>query len=214
MGWFDFVRSPAGNAVETLNLPLFPLNTVLFPGGLLPLKLFEQRYLDMAAQCMKDDTPFGICLIDQGSEVASAGQGAAVPHAVGTLATIGSWEMEQLGILMISARGGRRFRIIETRSGANHLLEGSVEILPETPHTPLPQERERLLPLLQRIVRDLGPERIPEPHRYDDAEWVGCRICEILPIQNLAKQKLLELDDPLARLEILEKYLDQRKVFG
>jgi Lon protease-like protein len=210
MGWFDFVRSPGGTSVETLRLPLFPLNTVLFPGGLQPLKIFEQRYLDMAAACMKEGTPFGICLIDKGGEVGEA----AVPHSVGTLATIANWEMEQLGILMITARGGRRFRIIDTKIGPSNLLEGTVELLPETGTTPLPQERERLLPLLQRIVGDLGPERIPEPHRYDDAEWVGYRITEVLPIQNLAKQKLLELDDPLARLEILEKYLSQRKLLG
>jgi Lon protease-like protein len=137
-----------------------------------------------------------------------------VPHGVGTLASISNWEMEQLGILMITAQGGRRFRIIETQIGDGHLLEGTVELLAEASPTPLPPERERLLPLLQRIVGDLGPERIPEPHRYDDAEWVGYRITEVLPIQNLAKQKLLELDDPLARLEILEKYLSQRKLLG
>lgn len=210
MGWFDFVRSPGGTSVETLRIPLFPLDTVLFPGGLQPLKIFEQRYLDMAAACMKDNSPFGICLIDKGGEVGRA----AVPHGVGTLATITNWEMEQLGILMITAQGGRRFRIIETQVGDGHLLEGTVELLAEAGPTPLPQERERLLPLLQRIVGDLGPERIPEPHRYDDAEWVGYRITEVLPIQNLAKQKLLELDDPLARLEILEKYLSQRKLLG
>ena len=210
MGWFDFVRSPGGTSVETLRIPLFPLNTVLFPGGLQPLKIFEQRYLDMAAACMKDNSPFGICLIDKGGEVGRA----AVPHGVGTLATITNWEMEQLGILMITAQGGRRFRIIETQVGDGHLLKGTVELLAEAGPTPLPQERERLLPLLQRIVGDLGPERIPEPHRYDDAEWVGYRITEVLPIQNLAKQKLLELDDPLARLEILEKYLSQRKLLG
>ncbi len=210
MGWFDFVRSPGGTSVETLRIPLFPLNTVLFPGGLQPLKIFEQRYLDMAAACMKDNSPFGICLIDKGGEVGRA----AVPHGVGTLASISNWEMEQLGILMITAQGGRRFRIIETQVGDGHLLEGTVELLAEAGPTPLPQERERLLPLLQRIVGDLGPERIPEPHRYDDAEWVGYRITEVLPIQNLAKQKLLELDDPLARLEILEKYLSQRKLLG
>ncbi|MFN4341844.1 MAG: LON peptidase substrate-binding domain-containing protein [Azonexus sp.] len=208
MGWFDFMRSPGGASIETLSIPLFPLNTVLFPGGLQPLKIFEQRYLDMAAACLKDDRPFGICLIDRGSEVGQA----ATPHAVGTLARIANWEMEQLGILMITAQGGRRFRIIDSHAGPGNLLAGTVELLPEIPTVPLPQERERLLPLLQRIVSDLGPARIPPPHRYDDAEWVGYRITEVLPIQNLAKQKLLELDDPLARLEILEKFLSQRKL--
>jgi Lon protease-like protein len=122
--------------------------------------------------------------------------------------------MEQLGILMITAQGGRRFRIIDSAIGPGGLLEGTVELLAETGPTPLPPERERLLPLLRRVVGDLGSERMPEPHRYDEAEWVGYRITEVLPIQNLAKQKLLELDDPLARLEILEKYLSQRKLLG
>jgi len=210
MGWFDFARSPSGASVETLNIPLFPLNTVLFPGSVLPLKIFEQRYLDMAAQCMKAGTPFGISLIANGNEVGAA----AEPHPVGTLASIGSWEMEQLGILMITALGGRRFRILETRVGAGNLLEGTVELIAESGPTPLPPERERLLPLLRRVVNDLGSERMPEPHRFDEAEWVGYRITEVLPIQNLAKQKLLELEDPVARLEVLERYLDQRKLLG
>lgn len=210
MGWFDFARSPSGASVETLNIPLFPLNTVLFPGSVLPLKIFEQRYLDMAAQCMKAGTPFGISLIANGNEVGTA----AEPHPVGTLASIGSWEMEQLGILMITALGGRRFRILETRVGAGNLLEGTVELIAESGPTPLPPERERLLPLLRRVVNDLGSERMPEPHRFDEAEWVGYRITEVLPIQNLAKQKLLELEDPVARLEVLERYLDQRKLLG
>lgn len=210
MGWFDFARSPAGASIETLRIPLFPLNAVLFPGGVLPLKIFEQRYLDMAAACLKSGTPFGVCLIASGSETGSAAQ----PHPVGTLATIGDWEMEQLGILLITAQGKRRFRILETRTCASHLLEATVELLAETGPTPLPPERERLLPLLRRVVGDLGNERIPEPHRYDEAEWVGYRITEVLPIQNLAKQKLLELEDPLARLEILEKFLDQRKLLA
>lgn len=209
MGWFDFIRSPDGGSIETLRIPLFPLNTVLFPGGVQPLKIFEQRYLDMAATCLKNGSPFGICLIDSGNEIGEA----ALPHLVGTLATIGNWDMEQLGILTINAIGDRRFRILDHEVGASKLLEATVELLIE-PEAPLPQNRERLLPLLQRIISDLGPERIPEPHRYDDAAWVGYRIIEVLPVQNLAKQKLLELDDPLARLEILEKFLDQRKLLG
>lgn len=209
MAWFDFIRSPGGGSVETPRIPLFPLNTVLFPGGVQALKIFEQRYLDMAATCLKDNTPFGICLIEAGGEVGEA----AVPHPFGTLAHITDWDMEQLGLLMISTRGGRRFRVLDHEVGADKLLMATAELLAE-PETPLPQARERLLPLLQRIVSDLGPERMPEPHRFGDAAWVGYRLTEILPIQNLAKQRLLELDDPLSRLEILEKFLDQRKLLG
>jgi len=210
MAWFDFIRTPAAPVVETLDIPLFPLQTVLFPGAVLPLKIFEQRYLDMAAACMKANTPFGICLIASGEETGAA----AEPHEVGTLAEIGNWEMEQLGILQITARGGRRFRILDKRVGPAQLLEARVEVMADNGPAAVPAERQRLLPLLRRVIKDVGPERIPEPHRYDDAEWVGYRITEILPIQNLAKQKLLELEDPLARLEILEKFLDQRKLLG
>lgn len=208
MGWFDFTRAPSGTAVEMLDIPIFPLNTVLFPGGVQPLKIFEQRYLDMAAACMKAASPFGICLIDKGNEVGEA----ATPHLLGTLASITDWEMEQLGILLISTRGGRRFRIVESHADDDKLLRAKVELLPEPGAVTLPPERRRLLPLLRRVVADLGPERIPEPHDYDNALWVGYRVTEVLPIQNLAKQKLLELDDPLARLEILEKFLDQRQL--
>ncbi|WP_319002966.1 LON peptidase substrate-binding domain-containing protein [Quatrionicoccus australiensis] len=210
MGWFDFSRTPSGPVVETMDIPLFPLQTVLFPGSVLPLKIFEQRYLDMAAACMKENKPFGICLIASGEETGPA----AEPHPVGTLAEIGDWEMEQLGILQITARGGRRFRILEKRLGAAQLQEARVEIIADNGPLAMPAERQRLLPLLRRVVGDLGPERMPEPHHFDDAEWVGYRITEILPVQNLAKQKLLELEDPLARLEILEKFLDQRKLLG
>jgi Lon protease-like protein len=208
MGLFDFLRRQSGP--DVLDIPLFPLNTVLFPGGLLPLKIFEQRYLDMAAACMKEHLPFGVCLIAAGSEAGAP----AEPHAVGTLAEIAGWEMPQLGILLVTARGGRRFRILDKRVEPDRLLRARVEVLPDAGAVPLPPERERLLPLLRRIVSDVGRERMPEPHRFDDSEWVSCRLTEILPVQNLAKQKLLELDDPLTRLEILEKYLDQRKLLG
>lgn len=208
MGLFDFLRRRTRPA--PLDLPVFPLNTVLFPGGLVTLKLFEQRYLDMAAACMKDQLPFGVCLIAAGSETGTP----AEPHPIGTLAEIAGWEMPQLGILALTIRGGQRFRILEKHVEPDKLLRAKVELIPENTAIPVPPERSRLLPLLKRIAVDLGKERMPEPHRFDDADWVGCRLTEILPVQNLAKQKLLELEDPLVRLEILEKYLEQRKLLG
>ena len=206
MGWFGLSRPSADDLPERLDIPLFPLHAVLFPGGVLPLRVFEQRYLDMTASCLKAQRPFGVCLIVAGKEAG----GGAEPHAVGTLAEISGWEMEQLGILQITVRGGRRFRIRDTHVGTDHLLQGVIETIPDDGPQPLPAERRRLLPLLRRVAGELGPERMPEPHRFDDAEWVGYRLTEILPVQNLAKQKLLELEDPLARLEILERFLDQR----
>lgn len=208
MALFDFLHRPA--KVVSLDIPLFPLNTVLFPGGILQLKVFEQRYMNMATACLKDKTPFGVCLIAKGSETGEA----AEPHAIGTLADIVHCDMEQLGILLLTVRGGRRFRIAAHHAGGDQGIRATVTLLPEETAQPVPASRERLLPFLQRIIGDLGRERVPEPHHLDDAEWVGCRITEVLPIQNLAKQKLLELEDPLVRLEILEKYLDQRQLLS
>ena len=207
MAWFNPARPLPEITTETLSIPLFPLNTVLFPGSLLPLKIFEQRYLDMAAACMKDDKPFGVCLIASGKEAGSIAQ----PHAIGTLARITQWDMPQLGMLMITAQGAERFEIIQSHP-INDLLEAEVKTIADTGPTPFPPERNRLLPFLQRVINDLGPERVASPHRFNEAEWVGYRITEILPIQNLAKQKLLELDDAVMRLEILEKFLDQRQL--
>ena len=208
MGWLGFAGRQDDRASRRMEIPLFPLNAVLFPGGVLPLRIFEQRYLDMAAACMKEERPFGVCLIVAGEEAG----GVAEPHPVGTLARITNWEMEQLGLLQVTTRGEQRFRIVDKAVGPDNLWRAGVEIIPDDGPLPFPVERRRLLPLLRRIAGDMGPTRIPEPHRYDDAEWVGYRITEILPVQNLAKQKLLELEDPISRLEILEKFLDQRKL--
>lgn len=210
MAWFG-VSPPANpSTAEILDIPIFPLKTVLFPGSRLPLRIFEQRYLDMATACMRENTMFGVCLIAQGEETGAA----AEPHAVGTLAEIVQWDMEQLGILQLTACGSRRFRILEKQLGHNQLLQARVEIIPNDFGQEIPPERQRLLPLLQRILKELGPERAPEPHFPEDAEWVSYRITEILPVQNLAKQKLLELEDPVIRLEILEKFLEQRQLLG
>ena len=140
-----------------MEIPLFPLNTVLFPGGVLPLKIFEQRYLDMAAACMKEAGTFGVCLIATGEEAG----GVAEPHPVGTLAHITDWEMEQLGILQVTVRGEQRFRILEKTIGANNLLRATVEIINDDGPLPVPPERQRLLPLLRRIAGDMGPTASP-----------------------------------------------------
>ena len=208
MAWFGLPQSPKEEAPLRMQIPLFPLNTVLFPGGVLPLRIFEQRYLDMAAACMREARPFGVCLIVSGKEAG----GIAEPQPVGTLARITDWDMEQLGVLQVSTLGGQRFRLLDTTVGADNLLQAAVEIIADDGPLPLPDEFARLLPLLRRIASEVGPTRIPEPHRFDDAEWVGYRITEILPVHNLAKQKLLELEDPISRLAILEKFLDQRQL--
>lgn len=210
MSWLpSWLRKPAAPeraTPERLTIPLFPLGTVLCPGGRLALKIFEQRYLDMAAACLKQQAPFGVCLIARGKEVGES----AEPHAVGTLAHFADADMEQLGILLASVRGSRRFRILTTQPQADGLLRAEVELLPEQSAGPVPEAWSGLVYLLRRVA-DLGPERLPEPHVFDDALWVGYRLTEIVPA-GARQAKLLELDDPLVRLEILHTYLAQRRL--
>lgn len=216
MSWLKFLKKDGAAspiepvAPDRLAIPLLPLGGVLFPGGALSLKVFEQRYLDMAATCMKDGTPFGVCLIAKGKEVG----GAVVPHKIGTLAHIDSGDMQQLGILMLDVRGGRRFRILSQSAQPDGLLRAEVELLDEPVKREVPIAQRALLPLLTKVVGDLGSQKIPEPHSFDDATWVGYRLTEIVPVQALAKQKLLELNDPISRLEILFAYLAQRKLLA
>ena len=194
----------------TVDLPLFPLRAVLFPGGALPLKIFEQRYMDMAVSCLKDGAAFGVCLIADGSEVAQPGRAAAVPHEVGTLARIAQWDMAQLGVLQVVAEGGERFRILSQRVEASGLLRAKTQLLPPEPAQPVPGDLERLVPLLRAVIDDLDERAPPKPHRFGDAAWVGYRWCEVLPIPLLARQKLLELEDSLSRLEIIDRFLAQK----
>ena len=194
---------------ETARLPLFPLKTVLFPEGLLPLRVFEPRYMDMVARCMREGSGFGVCLIAAGEEVGEA----AVPHAVGTEARIEKWDMNQGGVLQILVRGGRRFRIEDHELERDGLLIASVRWLSEPPPCPVPAAQAEILPLLRMIANELG-EQFPQPHRFDDAAWVGARYAELLPVPPLARQKLLELDDVSSRLEIIQQFLHQRGLLG
>jgi Lon protease-like protein len=206
MSLLDYFKVVREVPQEELEIPLFPLKSVLFPGGSLALKVFEKRYLDMSADCLKNEKPFGICLILKGEETGVP----ATPYSVGTLAHVTSWDMEQLGILQLGVRGGRRFRILETRTEADGLQRARVRLLEEPAAVPVPAAQEGLLPILQKVAADLGSEKMPLPHPWDDAAWVGYRLTEVMPVQLLAKQKLLELDDAVSRLEILFKYLAQR----
>lgn len=211
MSWIDLLRPPAEERSPEkirIEIPLFPLGSVLFPGGILSLKVFEQRYLDMVADCLRRKAPFGVCLIASGKEVGEP----AVPHAIGTLAEISEADMQQLGILMLKVRGNQRFRIVTSAAQSNGLLHATVELLDDIAGCAVPDAQLGLLPLLRKIVSDLGPDKMPEPHAFDDAAWVGYRLTEILPVQALAKQKLLELDDPVSRLEIIHAYLAQRQL--
>lgn len=180
---------------------IFPLSTVLYPGGLLPLKVFEQRYIEMTKACLRDERPFGVCLIKEGREVGTA----AVPEPVGCLATIEHWDMPQLGLFHLLARGGERFRIREMRVAPNHLISATVEPIP--PDTGTDEVDPACRQLLKTVIEKAGAERFPSPARLDDAAWVGYRLAEVLPLDASVKQELLELTDAGKRLERLRALL-------
>jgi len=185
---------PGGFPIE--DLPLFPLNTVLFPGGRLPLRIFEHRYMEMAKACLKDGSRFGVCLIVQGREVGEP----AIPAGVGTLARIASWDMPQLGVLQVVALGESRFRILERRVQGDGLTRASVEVLSEDIDSEIPQNCSPCVRLLGRLIEQHGALFEP-PHRLDSCSWVSSRLGEVLPLALDAKQQLLELGDARERLE-------------
>jgi Lon protease-like protein len=181
---------------------LFPLNAVLFPGGRLPLRIFEQRYMDMAKACLRDGARFGVCLIREGREVGAP----AVPAEVGTLARIASWDMPQLGLLHVTALGEQRFRILERRVQADGLALGSIELLPQDEDVSIPETCMACVKLLERVIEQQAGLFEP-PHRLDSASWVSSRLAEILPLPLPAKQELLELRDARERIERLNALL-------
>lgn len=187
-----------------VDLPLFPLSSVLFPGGRLDLRIFERRYLDLVRDCSRDSTGFGVCLILDGSEVGEP----ALPAAVGTLARITDFSSGPDGVLGIRAEGGERFEVLATRVRDNGLVRGEVRFWAEEPVLPVPAEHGLLATILERLTEQIGGEfSAVERTRYDDATWVGFRLAELLPLQQPEKQHLLQMTDPLQRLAQLAHYL-------
>jgi len=192
-----------------MKISLFPLNTVLYPEGPLPLRVFEPRYLDMISACLKDNTPFGVVQIRRGSET-----GASETSKIGTLARICDWYQGSDGILGVTAAGGERFRVLSQDCQAGGLLTGAVEMLPADDRVPLPPEFQSLVPILDSVLDDLGRLYEDLPRRYDDAAWVGFRFAEILPIDPERKQACLELTDPIRRLQLINEVLDDVRGVG
>ena len=186
------------------DIPLFPLNSVLFPGGVLELRVFERRYLDLVRDCARSGAGFGVCLILHGRE---AGE-PAVPAAVGTVARIVDFYTSDDGLLGIRADGGVRFRVTHTRVRDNGLVHGDAQFWPDEPVVPVPPEHALLATILERLL-----ERMDSAHarggrgHYDDASWVGFRLGEALPLENRERQHLLQMTDPLERLQQLMHYL-------
>lgn len=199
----------------SVDLAIFPLGTVLFPGGVLPLRVFEPRYLDLVRECTAAELPFGVCLITEGNEVGEAAQ----HEAIGCTARIVDFDMERSGVLSLRAMGGQRFRVLERRVRADGLVRADIEMIDPDEPTPVPQEFAACTTLLRRVVDDLvarepDPMRqmIAPPYDFDSAVWVGNRLCEFLPIPPRARQKLMALDDAVTRLSLLHQYLQQHRV--
>ena len=184
------------NATRLEDLALFPLQTVLFPGGLLPLRLFEQRYLEMAKTCLREERPFGVCRIREGHEVGAP----ATPADVGCLARIARWDMAQLGVLNVLARGERRFRILERRVEPSGLARACVELLAEEQDAAVPDDLQSCVKFLRAIVEQADAVPLEQPARYESCVWVSARLAERLPLPLALKQALLETDDGAQRL--------------
>ncbi|MGI9236071.1 MAG: LON peptidase substrate-binding domain-containing protein [Woeseiaceae bacterium] len=189
-----------------MEIPIFPLRTVLFPGGPLPLRIFESRYIDMISHCMKNESPFGVLLIKEGQE-----DGNATTHEVGTLATITDWYQGSDGLLGVTAAGGMRFRLLAVRRQADGLNIGTVEVIPSEPDMRLPDEYASLRKILESVLDDLGRLYESLERRFDDAVWVTYRLIEILPIDLEEKQQFLESSDTLARLKLIDQLMHSVK---
>jgi uncharacterized protein len=188
---------------ESFQLPLFPLGLVLFPGGLLPLKIFEARYLDLMSRCLRDGSGFGVVALREGAEAGSR-KGPTLFERVGVIATLMSVDSPQPGILFVQARGGRRFRMSSFHQAEDSLWWCDAQRLPvETPEPPA-ERHEAAVEGLRRAIQVLaeqGAEPFEQPHRLDDAGWVAHRWAELLPVSLAAKQRLMEMDSPLERLD-------------
>ncbi|HMJ50380.1 MAG TPA: LON peptidase substrate-binding domain-containing protein [Burkholderiales bacterium] len=187
-------------------LPIFPLGTVLFPGGTLPLKIFEQRYLDMVANCLRNNQCFGVCLIKEGNEIGAP----AVPEVTGCTAAIVEWDMRQLGLLHLKTQGVQRFRIIDRQIAKDGLISAQVHLLPPDKQVPLFRELRDCAVVLKLVMEKMGMEHFPSPPKLGEASWVGYRLAELLPMNIKEKQKILDIDDPIARLQAVREFLVQQ----
>jgi Lon protease-like protein len=187
---------------------LFPLHTVLFPGGPLRLRIFEPRYLDMVSRCMREDTGFGVALIVAGSEAG----GSAQTVEIGTLARIVDFEQLEDGLLGITARGERRFRIVHVHQESDGLNVCQVEWCEDEPRAEVPPRQAVLAELLRRAIEQIGPAYGAVAPAYEDASWVGMRLAEILPLAPVERQELLELNDAAERLQWLQTRLNIQEV--
>ena len=192
-------------------LPLFPLGTVLFPGGLLELKIFEARYLDLMSRCLRERAPFGVVALRAGTEARTAGGESVQLHDVGTLAELIEVDSAQAGILLVRCRGGPRFAVGPTRQERDGLwlATATTAIADDAAVPPAAGQADVVRGLVEAVAALAAQGATPflEPHRFDEAGWVANRWCELLPLPLEAKQRLMTLEDPLARLEVVDSLM-------
>jgi Lon protease-like protein len=191
--------------MDTLTIPLFPLHTVLFPGGRLPLRIFEPRYLDMISHCVKTASPFGVCLIESGEEAGKAAQ----PSEIGTLATVTDWNRLPDGLLGVIAEGGTRFCLRSTQVERNQLLTGEIALIPNDSLEDVPPASLELVELLKHLIKETSPSYTVSEDKFDDAAWIGFRLAEVLPLEPVFKQQLLEMSSPIDRLRMLQEVVEE-----
>jgi len=211
------------------SLPLFPLGTVLYPGGLLPLRIFEVRYLDMVRKCHKHGAPFGVVALNRGSEVlrpAGAGpSGDAFANeafdAVGTLATITDFSAPQPGLMVIRCTGLQRFTVRRSEKLRHGLWVADVERLAPDQAIPVPPDLRHVSDALGKLIRTLQDKGIPAddlplqpPYQLEDCGWVANRWCELLSLPLEVKQRMMVLDNPLLRLELVGDMLERSGITG
>jgi Lon protease-like protein len=186
------------------DLPLFPLDSVLYPRGRLSLRIFEPRYLDLVRECTRGDGGFGVCHILRGSEVGPP----AVPAAVGTVARIVDFHAGAGGLLSIQVEGRERFTVTRSRARHDGQLRGDVALWPAETTRPVPVEFALLQSIAERLVETMAPHwRHAARSEYEDASWLGFRLAELLPLDAGEQQHMLEVDDPLQRLAELRDIL-------
>lgn len=187
-------------------IALFPLRTVLFPQGVLPLRIFETRYVDMVRRCLRENTGFGVVLIREGAEVG----GVAAVEEVGTLGRIVDFGAQPDGLLRIVAHGERRFRLLAREQQRDGLHLGDVEWLDESTAKTGTADFPELLLLLERALAELGDAYPCGPLHLDDALWVSSQLGQVMPFPAEFRQQMLEMDDPRARLALLDAARRQR----
>ena len=189
-------------------LPLFPLGTVLFPGALLPLQLFELRYLQMIGECERQGTGFGVVTLTQGREVHRPGQAAEQFEPIGTRVQIERIERPQAGLVRVWCRGLERFKIHSTAQRSDGLWQGQVQALPPEPQVAVPEHLQHLSDQMHGALQSLSAQQSVVPHwneawRLQDCSWLSDRYGELLPLPLAMKYRLFALQEPLMRLELI-----------